>query len=175
MLDHIEDPHNFGAIIRTCEAAGVDGIIIPKDRACEVNSTVIKVSTGAIENIDISDNGNRVIFTDGEEQLIVEDGEFFLVSSTDSLKTKKKKKREEARNMYIEYFIRYQLNPIINQRKLNEMTKTISQELPNKNTKSKEIQLVKKEIKDTVKNIPDKESKNLTKNSRQIEPNERTI
>lgn len=128
-----------------------------------------------IENIDISDNGNRVIFTDGEEQLIVEDGEFFLVSSTDSLKTKKKKKREEARNMYIEYFIRYQLNPIINQRKLNEMTKTISQELPNKNTKSKEIQLVKKEIKDTVKNIPDKESKNLTKNSRQIEPNERTI
>ena len=63
MLDHIEDPHNFGAIIRTCEAAGVDGIIIPKDRACEVNSTVIKVSTGAIENIDIIDvvNLNRSI------------------------------------------------------------------------------------------------------------------
>ena len=53
MLDHIEDPHNFGAIIRTCEAAGVDAIIIPKDRACEVNSTVIKVSTGAINNISI--------------------------------------------------------------------------------------------------------------------------
>ena len=63
MLDHIEDPHNFGAIIRTCEAAGVDGIIIPKDRACEVNSTVIKVSTGAIENIDIIEvvNLNRSI------------------------------------------------------------------------------------------------------------------
>ena len=40
MLDHIEDPHNFGAIIRTCEAAGVDGIIIPKDRAAMVNGTV---------------------------------------------------------------------------------------------------------------------------------------
>jgi 23S rRNA (guanosine2251-2'-O)-methyltransferase len=63
MLDHIEDPHNFGAIIRTCEAAGVDGIIIPKDRACEVNSTVIKVSTGAIKNIKISEvvNLNRTI------------------------------------------------------------------------------------------------------------------
>ena len=80
----------------------------------------------AIESIEISDNNNRVIFTDGEEQLIVEDGEFFLVSSTDSLKAKKKKKREEARNMYIEYFIRYQLNPIINKRKLDEITKSIS-------------------------------------------------
>ena len=53
MLDHIEDPHNFGAIIRTCEAAGVEAIIIPKDRACEVNSTVIKTSTGAINNMNI--------------------------------------------------------------------------------------------------------------------------
>lgn len=54
ILDHIEDPHNFGAIVRTCEAAGVTGIIIPKDRACEVNSTVIKVSTGAINNMKIA-------------------------------------------------------------------------------------------------------------------------
>lgn len=53
LLDHIEDPHNFGAIIRTCEAAGVDGIIIPKNRSVEVNSTVIKVSTGAIKTIKI--------------------------------------------------------------------------------------------------------------------------
>lgn len=54
ILDHIEDPHNLGAIIRTCEAANVGGIIIPKDRAAEVNSTVIKVSTGAIENMKIA-------------------------------------------------------------------------------------------------------------------------
>ena len=54
ILDHITDPHNFGAIIRTCEAAGVNGIVIPKDRSVEVNSTVIKVSTGAIENVKIS-------------------------------------------------------------------------------------------------------------------------
>ena len=33
MLDHLEDPHNFGAIIRTCEAAGIKSIIIPKDRS----------------------------------------------------------------------------------------------------------------------------------------------
>lgn len=53
MLDHIEDPHNFGAIIRTCEAAGVDGIIIPNDRSVEVNATVIKTSVGTTENIPI--------------------------------------------------------------------------------------------------------------------------
>ena len=54
MLDHIEDPHNFGAIIRTCEAAGVSGIIIPSDRSVEVNSTVIKTSVGTTENMKIA-------------------------------------------------------------------------------------------------------------------------
>lgn len=54
ILDHLEDPHNLGAIIRTCEAAGVDGIIIPKDRSVEVNATVIKVSTGAISNMNVA-------------------------------------------------------------------------------------------------------------------------
>ena len=54
ILDHLEDPHNFGAIIRTCEAAGVDGMIIPKDRSVCVNPTVMKVSTGAITNVKIA-------------------------------------------------------------------------------------------------------------------------
>jgi len=54
MLDHIEDPHNFGAIIRSCEAAGVDGIIIPNDRSVEVNSTVIKTSVGTTEKMKIA-------------------------------------------------------------------------------------------------------------------------
>lgn len=54
MLDHIEDPHNFGAIIRSCEAAGVYGIIIPTDRSVEVNSTVIKTSVGTTEKMKIA-------------------------------------------------------------------------------------------------------------------------
>ena len=53
MLDHIEDPHNFGAIIRTCEALGVDAIIIPNDRNVSVNATVVKTSAGAIYNTSI--------------------------------------------------------------------------------------------------------------------------
>ena len=77
MLDHLEDPHNLGAIIRTCEAAGVKSIVIPKDRAVKVNSTVIKVSVGAIKNVrivmvnnlvntlkELKDNGFWVIGTD---------------------------------------------------------------------------------------------------------------
>ncbi len=53
ILDHLEDPHNFGAIIRTCEAAGVDAIIISKDRQVQINSTVMKTSAGALENMNI--------------------------------------------------------------------------------------------------------------------------
>lgn len=60
MLDHLEDPHNFGAIIRTCEAAGVDAIIIPKNRSVEVNSTVMKVSAGALNNVKIVEVSNLV-------------------------------------------------------------------------------------------------------------------
>ncbi len=53
MLDSLEDPHNFGAIIRTCECAGVDYIIIPRNRSVSVNSTVYKTSSGALSNVKI--------------------------------------------------------------------------------------------------------------------------
>ncbi len=54
ILDGIEDPHNLGSIIRTAETAGVHGIIIPKRRAASVNSTVSKVSAGAVEHMKIA-------------------------------------------------------------------------------------------------------------------------
>lgn len=60
MLDHLEDPHNFGAIIRTSEALGVDAIIIPNDRSVSINGTVIKTSAGAIENMKIIKVSNLV-------------------------------------------------------------------------------------------------------------------
>lgn len=63
ILDHLEDPHNLGAIIRTCEAAGINGIILPKDRSVSVNSTVMKTSAGALENVKIAlvTNLNQII------------------------------------------------------------------------------------------------------------------
>lgn len=79
ILDGIEDPHNFGSIIRTAETAGVHGIIIPKRRNVQVNSTVVKVSTGATSYVKIArvnnlndtirklkDVGLWVIGTDGD-------------------------------------------------------------------------------------------------------------
>jgi 23S rRNA (guanosine2251-2'-O)-methyltransferase len=51
LLDEIEDPQNLGAILRSADAAGVDGVLIPKNRAAEVNATVIKVSAGAAEHV----------------------------------------------------------------------------------------------------------------------------
>lgn len=54
ILDGIEDPHNLGSIIRTAETAGVHGVIIPKRRSASVNSTVAKVSAGAVEHMRIA-------------------------------------------------------------------------------------------------------------------------
>jgi len=78
ILDGIEDPHNLGAIIRTAETAGVHGVVIPKRRAASVNSTVNKVSAGAVEHMKIArvnnindtiqflkDSGLWIIGTDG--------------------------------------------------------------------------------------------------------------
>ena len=52
-LDHLEDPHNLGAIIRTCECAGIKAIIIPDNRSVRVNETVMKISAGAINNVKV--------------------------------------------------------------------------------------------------------------------------
>jgi 23S rRNA (guanosine2251-2'-O)-methyltransferase len=51
LLDEIEDPHNLGAILRSADAAGAHGAVIPKNRAAEVNATVIKASAGAAEHL----------------------------------------------------------------------------------------------------------------------------
>ncbi len=53
MLDSLEDPHNLGAILRSADAFGVDAIIIAKNRSVKLNATVAKVSTGAIEHVDV--------------------------------------------------------------------------------------------------------------------------
>jgi 23S rRNA (guanosine2251-2'-O)-methyltransferase len=58
VLDHITDPHNLGAIVRTAECAGVDAVVIPERRAAGVNATVRKVAAGATEHVPIARVGN---------------------------------------------------------------------------------------------------------------------
>lgn len=58
MLDRIEDPHNFGAILRTCAAFSIDGIIIAKKNQVAVNSTVVKISMGGIAYVPVCQVNN---------------------------------------------------------------------------------------------------------------------
>jgi len=63
VLDGVEDPHNLGAIIRTADGAGADGIVIPERRAVGVTGTVLKASAGAAEHLPIArvTNINRTL------------------------------------------------------------------------------------------------------------------
>jgi 23S rRNA (guanosine2251-2'-O)-methyltransferase len=58
MLDHIEDPHNLGSLLRTAGAAGIDGVIIPRDRACGVTPTVFKSSAGSLAYVPVARSVN---------------------------------------------------------------------------------------------------------------------
>jgi 23S rRNA (guanosine2251-2'-O)-methyltransferase len=65
VLDGVEDPHNLGAIIRTADGAGADGVVIPERRAVGVTGTVLKASAGAAEHLPIArvTNINRTLET----------------------------------------------------------------------------------------------------------------
>jgi 23S rRNA (guanosine2251-2'-O)-methyltransferase len=80
LLDELEDPHNLGSIMRTADAVGAQGIIIPKRRAVGLTATVAKASTGAIEHIpvarvtnlsrtidELKDRGVWIVGTDAKE------------------------------------------------------------------------------------------------------------
>ena len=54
VLDGVEDPHNLGAVLRTADAAGADGVVIPERRAAPVTGTVTKASAGASEYLPIA-------------------------------------------------------------------------------------------------------------------------
>ncbi len=53
MVDHLQDPYNFGAILRTCETMGIKAVIYPKDRNVQITPGVIKTSSGAIHYLDL--------------------------------------------------------------------------------------------------------------------------
>lgn len=60
LLDGLEDPHNLGALLRTADAAGVDGVLIPQRRSCPLSATVGKTSAGAVEYVPVARVGNVV-------------------------------------------------------------------------------------------------------------------
>ena len=105
-----------------------------------------------------------VVFTDGNEQLIYDNGEFFLEDTLDSTKPKTKKKRAEQREMYIEYFIKYTLNKLAQKNNLEKVVETVSLEKgksPKVAQKEKEPEKEKKqpELKKEEIKTPKKKSK----------------
>ena len=58
LLDELEDPQNVGALIRTADAAGVDGVLLPKRHSCPLNAVVAKISAGAVEYMPVVQIGN---------------------------------------------------------------------------------------------------------------------
>ena len=60
LLDELEDPHNLGALLRTADAAGVHGVLIPKRRSVPLSATVAKTSAGAVEYVPVARIGNMV-------------------------------------------------------------------------------------------------------------------
>lgn len=86
ILDGIQDPHNFGAILRSCDAFGVDAVILPKNRSVSITQTVAHVSTGAIEYVPIcivnslantikqlKENGFWIVGTDASGNVLAKD------------------------------------------------------------------------------------------------------
>ena len=74
LLDHIVDPHNLGAMIRTAVCAGIDAVVIPKDRSAPPSPVVSKVSAGALEHIGLAQVNNLVRFIK-----ILKDRDFWIV------------------------------------------------------------------------------------------------
>lgn len=94
---------------------------------------------------------NYVVFTDGKEQLLYENGEFYVISTTDSTRIKKKKTKKEATDMYLDFFIKYQLNPILDSKKGVTKDKTVQKEKTKKEVKQvspKIEKIAKEEIKE---------------------------
>jgi alkylated DNA nucleotide flippase Atl1 len=129
MSDKIIKEENLDEIIKN---------VVKDIKKGEVSSSqeIDKLMAEANENVDfvkvlndikLAAPNNRVIYIDGNEQMLYDDGEFFMCETTDSTKPKKKIKRKEATEKYIEYFIRYQLNPIIDQKNMYNISKTIAQ------------------------------------------------
>ncbi len=78
-----------------------------------------------LKSINMGDDSYRIIFTDGNEQLLYDNGEFFLIDTTNSNGQRKKISKKDSRDRYIEYFMRYVLNPII---KKQEMKRAMNKE-----------------------------------------------
>lgn len=95
-----------------------------------------------VEEVEVAKNNKRIIFTNGQDQLLYENGEFFIVSTTDINKKHEKLSKLKAKEMFLEYFITYILNPTI--KKENTMVDKNIQKIDIQKNKKQEVKVVAK-------------------------------
>ncbi len=147
-----------------------DGKLSKKEKEALMQEAKVTIDfLNKVEEIELPKD-NYVIFTEGDEQLYYENGEFYVISSTDGLKKKKKKTKKEATDMYLDYFIKYQLNPILDAR---GQSKDVQRKAPQK---TKTIEENKVEIENAQRVIDeDKEKAGEEKIAPEIEGQERSL
>ncbi len=107
-----------------------------------------------LAEIDLKCDKKRVVYVDGENILIYDNGEFFLEDTIDSKKNKKKIARKKAIEMYIEYFVKYTLTPTMEHKKMEKLTQEIlktnkvkeQKQIESKKLKEKTIEIEEKNI-----------------------------
>ncbi len=116
----------------------------------EANENIDFLNT--LKEIDISSPSKRVIFVDGKACLVYDNGVFYVEDSVDSRKNKKKLTRQQATELYVEYFFRYIMNPAIQQKKMVEQVRKIAVKAKKEPVKKEPKRKVKLDTKETIKN-----------------------
>lgn len=132
-----EEMESLEEVFRKEVLKSLDDKISEKDKKALIEEA--KTTLDFLDKIDEVElpSDNYVIFTDGKEQLLYENGEFFVISATDSLRQKVKKTKKQATDMYLDFFIKYQLNPILD---LKGQNKEKEVQTPQKVKEAKKIE-----------------------------------
>ena len=141
-FDEILGKDIVNKIVENMDVALTDKQIKELEKEAQGSTEFMK----ALQKIEIPTE-NYVVFTDGDEQLLYENGEFYVISTKDTPLRRKKKTKKEATEMYLSYFIDYQLNGLLGGKKV-EKVKSIEE---NNNIKtSRQPEITNKAIKDNV-------------------------
>lgn len=140
-----EDMIDLEEVFRKEVLKSMDDKISEKEKKALIEEA--KTTLDFLDKIDEVElpSENYVIFTDGKEQLLYENGEFYVISTTDSLRQKVKKTKKQATDMYLDFFIKYQLNPILDLKSENK-EKEINKTVKEKNVKQLEEKIEEKKL-----------------------------
>lgn len=131
----------------------------------EANENVDFLKT--LEEVSISSPSKRVIFVDGKACLVYDNGVFYIEDSTDSTKNKKKLTRQQATELYVEYFFRYIMNPAIEHKKMLEQVQKVAVKSKKALTKKVAQKKIAEKSKDVINDTKSQEIKHKVTKSKE--------